>query len=124
MLIFLNENGEDGSQNLLVKNIGYGPAIDIVFDWPQTGEEMQPYHGTDPYRGPVRLGSLGARDIISTSVISKSKIPITENDRLSAVLEYNDFLGNCYKITYEKRQHSEPILLEQRKTPFEKVLKI
>lgn len=124
MLIFVNERSEDGTQKLFVKNIGYGPAIDIVFDIPQTGEEMQPYHGAAPYKGPVLLGSLGPEDKIQTPATSRSEVPITENLRLMAVLEYVDILGNCYEIRYEQRQHSKPAQLAQRKIPLDRVQQI
>jgi len=76
----------------------------------------------EPVEGRMRVFSLHLKK--DSYIISKSQIPITENDRLIAVLEYNDFLGNCYSIAYKNRQHSEPIRLEQRKIPFKKMLKI
>ena len=129
VLVFVNEENERAKglaeQNLFVKNIGYGPAIDVVFDIPQTGEEMQPRdHGTAPYKGPVRLGSLGSGDKIQTYISSQSKVPITENQRLIAVLEYMDILGNCYEIRYEQRQHSKPVQSAKRIIPFERVQRI
>ncbi len=103
-------------QELFVKNIGYGPAMDVGCHVTQIADQwQQPPHTASLPDGALPLGSLGPKEEVQAHFTTQhAEVPITDNPEFKAVAEYSDILGNNYEIRYQQRHHSEPTLLAQR----------
>jgi hypothetical protein len=124
VLVFINEVviSEQGgaTQELLVKNVGYGPAIDIVRNITQVGSKWMKHY--DP-REALLLGSLGPGDK-ARAYFTTPEVPIIDDPEFKAVLEYSDLLGNHYETSYQQRHHSGQVQIVERKIPWDKVQRI
>lgn len=90
------------SRALYLKNIGYGPALNIV----RKIAEMQ-----------LVVGSLAPRDKTFALFRSGKDIPILDNPTFLAVLECDDILDRHFEFTYANRKLSGPKRISKRKMP-------
>jgi hypothetical protein len=90
------------SRALYVKNIGYGPALNIV----RRIGEMQ-----------LVIGSLASGDKAFALFRSGREIPILDNPGFRVVLECDDILDRHFEFTYENRKLSKPRRVPKRKMP-------
>jgi hypothetical protein len=90
------------SRALYVKNIGYGPALNIV----RKIGEMQ-----------LVIGSLAPGDKTFALFRSGREIPILDNPTFRVVLECDDILDHYFEFVYENRKLFGPKRLSKRKMP-------
>ena len=95
-------HGTTYSRALYVKNIGYGPALNIV----RKIGEMQ-----------LVVGSLGAGDKTFALFRAGREIPILDNPTFRVVLECDDILDRHFEFNYENRMLSAPRHISKRKMP-------
>lgn len=123
VLSFVDELDERGNcRNLYVKNVGYGPAMDIVRNIIRPGALVR----TTPDE-PLLLGSLGQGEKVyayCATPPNSNAVPIIDDPQFEAALEYDDVLGNHYEMSYQQRHHSTPLMISQRKIPWSQVARI
>ena len=123
VLSFVDEFDERGNcRNLYVKNVGYGPAMDVVRSIIQAADLVK----TTPNE-PLLIGCLGPREKVyayCATPPNNSSVPIIDDPKFQASLEYDDILGNHYEISYRQRHHSLPLLTDQRRIPWDQVARI
>jgi len=90
------------SRALYVKNIGYGPALNIVRKIAET---------------QLVVGSLGPGDKTFALFRSNREIPMLDSPAFRAILECDDILDRHWEFTYENRKLSAPRRLSKRKMP-------
>lgn len=107
-ILALTEEIEQGTPDynraLYVKNIGYGPALNIVRKIDE----------------PLVLGSLAPGDktfAFFRTLPSNSGVPILDAPNFKAILECDDILDRHYEFTYESRKQSAPKSISTRKMP-------
>lgn len=88
------------SRALYVKNIGYGPALNIV----RKIGEMQ-----------LVLGSLATGDKVFALFRSGREIPILDNPTFRVLLECDDIFDHHFEFIYENRKLSRPRRISKRK---------
>lgn len=121
MLIFVDEITGD-YRSLYVKNVGYGPAMDVVRNIIKAGELVK----TTPNE-PLLLGCIGQGekvDAYSPTQPPINAVPIIDDPQFEAALEYDDILGNHYEISFQQRHHSTPRLIAQRSISWNQVARI
>lgn|SRR5574341_265328 len=121
VLIFLDEI-TGNHRSLYVKNVGYGPAMDIVRNINRAGDLVK----TTPNE-PLLLGSLGQGEKVygfCATPANNNAVSITDDPQFEAALEYDDILGNHYEISFQRRHHSTPQLIPQRRIPWDRVARI
>lgn len=100
----IEQGGPHYNRALYVKNIGYGPALNIVCKLDE----------------PFVLNSLAPGDktyaFFRTSP-SNSGVSILDDPKFKAVLECDDVLDGHYEFTYESRKYSAPSPIPKRKMP-------
>jgi hypothetical protein len=108
-ILALTEEIEQGDPSynraLYVKNVGYGPALNIVR---KIADEQ------------LVLGSLAAGDktfAFFRTLPSNSGVPILDEPTFRVVLECDDILDGHYEFAYENRKHFAPKPLSKRKMP-------
>jgi hypothetical protein len=99
-------------RSLFVKNVGYGPALNIVRELIHTGEVRAT--GT---QGPLPLGSLAPGERVYAFLLSRDVSVILDAPEFHAVIEYDDILGQSYEVIYRNRTHSTPVPIAKRKMP-------
>ena len=97
-----------------VKNIGYGPALNIVRSVIDVSDQFSQTTKT----APLILGSLGqgesARAMIATPPGVTSVSPL-EDPTFHAVIECDDILDQHYEFIYQNRTHLTPAPIIGRK---------
>lgn len=94
----INSNGGVRSE-LYVKNVGYGPALNVVrciLD----SEHLGPAIGE-----PLPLGSLAPSERVFAFAATASMIFILDDPAFHAVVECDDLPGGSYKFEYKNRTH-------------------
>lgn len=123
VLSFVDEFDERGNcRNLYVKNVGYGPAMDVVRTIIHAGDLVK----TTPNE-PLLIGCLGPGEKVYAYCATPpniSSVPIIDDPMFQASLEYGDILGNPYEIRYQQRHHSIPRLIEKRRILWDQVARI
>jgi hypothetical protein len=92
-------------RSLYSKNIGYGPAMNIVFVIIQSGGLMK---GVRPNE-PLPLRTLGPRQktyAYGATQPPNDSVSIIDDPDLNVLIEYDDILGNHYQTQYMNRKHS------------------
>jgi hypothetical protein len=100
----IEQGNPDYNRALYVKNIGYGPALNIVRKIDE----------------PLVLGSLAPGDktfAFFRTLPSNSGVSILDDPKFKAILECDDILDGHYEFTYEGRKHSAPRSISKRKMP-------
>jgi len=121
VLIFVDEITVD-HRSLYVKNVGYGPAMDVVRNIIKAGELVQ----TTPNE-PLLLGCIGQGEKVDAHSPTQppiKSVPIIDDPQFEAALEYDDILGNHYEISFQRRHHSTPQLVPKRRIPWDRVARI
>lgn len=90
------------SRALYVRNIGYGPAFNIV----RKIGEME-----------LVVGSLGPGDKTFALYRAGKDIPILDSPTFMAVFECDDIVDRHFEFTYENRRLSSPKRISKRKMP-------
>lgn len=103
ILALREEQPVDSQQNQLhVKNIGYGPALNIVRKIAQT---------------QLIVGSLGPGDKIFGLYHLGRNVGILDDPKFRVVLECDDVLGRHWEFSYEDRNLHGPKRISKRKMP-------
>jgi hypothetical protein len=106
--------GKDGYRELYVKNVGYGPALNIVRKIIQTGDLLS-YARTDE---PLVLGALAPTErayALAATLPGHASVSILDDPQFHAVIECDDILDEHYEFVYQKRTHLTPVRLARRK---------
>jgi len=114
ILTFADERTDD-HRSLYVKNVGYGPALNIVRNIIEPGDLLQ----TRP-QDPLLLGSLAPSERVyayAATLPPNSSVAIVDDPRFHAVVEYDDVLDGHYEFVYQGRTHSKPERITKRKMP-------
>lgn len=114
MLTFLDEQTRD-HRSLYVKNVGYGPALNIVRKIIEPGDLL-----CTRSQEPLLLESLTPGEKVyafSATLPPNSSVPILDDPKFKAVIECDDVLGAHYEFVFQDRTHSAPKPLAKRKTP-------
>jgi len=114
MLTFLDEVTHD-HRSLYVKNVGYGPALNIVRKIVEPGDLLR----TRPQE-PLLLESLAPGEKVyafSATLPPNSSVPILDDPKFNAIIECDDVLGAHYEFVFQDRTHSAPKPLAKRKMP-------
>lgn len=121
VLIFVDEITGD-HRSLYVKNVGYGPAMDVVRNIIKAGELVK----TKPNE-PLLLGCIGQGEKVYAYSLTQppiNAVPIIDDPQFEAALEYDDILGNHYEISFQQRHHSTPRMVSQRRILWSQVARI
>lgn len=121
VLVFADEI-TGNHRSLYVKNVGYGPAMDAVRTIIQTGDTVK-----TTLNEPLPIGSIGPEEKVYALCASQrdtGSVPIVDDPRFQARVEYDDILGNNYEISYQHRHHSTPEQTRQRRIPCNQVARI
>ena len=119
-LIFVDEK-TGNHRSLYVKNVGTGPAINIVRNITQPGDLLK----STPNE-PLPLKPLGPMDQTYAYCATHPPVDsvlITDDPKFEAFLEYDDTLGSHYQSIYRDRQHSVKQIL-QRTIPWDRVARV
>ena len=84
-------------RSLYVKNVGYGPAMDVVRNIIRAGGLVR----TTPNE-PLLLGSLGQGERVyayCATPPNSNAAPIIDDPNFQATLEYDDIFGNHYETS-------------------------
>jgi hypothetical protein len=111
ILCFADERTAD-HRSLFVKNIGYGPALNIVRKVSQPGEIL----GGGP-RKPLALGSIAPNERVFALVATQadsSSTPVLDDPNFHAILECDDVLGRSYEFVYASRSLLTPKQIRKR----------
>ena len=123
MLVLVDELDERNRdhRNLYTKNIGYGPALNIVITFLKTGPVTKHVTTNEPL--PLQPLGQGDRAYAYCATVSLNTSPMINDLEFDVCIEYDDIFGNHYETSYKNRQHSIN-LTPQRKTPWDQVCKI
>jgi len=102
-IIFVDEK-TGNHRSLYAKNIGTGPAINIVRTIMNPGDLTK----TTPNE-PLPLPALGPMDQLYAYCATfppNDSVSIIDDPNFKAVLEYDDTLGNHFETSYERRTYS------------------
>ncbi|MFQ5902304.1 MAG: hypothetical protein ACE5JO_01305 [Candidatus Binatia bacterium] len=97
-ILVLADEITGNNRSLYVKNVGYGPAMDVVRNIVQAGNLVK----TTPNE-PLLLGSLGPGEKVyayCATPPSNDSVPIIDDPNFRAVLEYDDILRTHYETSY------------------------
>lgn len=100
----IEQGDPDYNRALYAKNVGYGPALNIV-------REID--------HEPLVLGSLapGDKTFAFFRTLPSNSCPILDQPTSRVFLECDDILDGHYEFTYENRKHSAPKAIPKRKMP-------
>jgi hypothetical protein len=97
------EQVEADWHSVFVKNIGYGPALNIVR---KIVKKVERIPGIEPNEC-LTIGALGSGDETSAFVTTqKGGSSLLDVPELWIVVECDDILGAHYEVTYKNRSHS------------------
>jgi len=101
-------------RSLRVRNIGYGPALNIVC------QILNPGSQAGSARPPLRVGSIGPKENADAHFATQpgsDSTPLTDNPYFHAVIEFDDVLENHYKIVFRNRSLTAPKPIKKRAIP-------
>jgi hypothetical protein len=110
-------------RSVLVKNVGYGPALNIVR---RIVTKVERIPGIEPNEC-LPIGALGSGDETSAFVTAKpgdSSVPLLDAPELWIVVECDDILGAHYEVIYKNRSHSIPLRIRKRNMPPDQAARI
>jgi len=99
------ERVQAGWRSVFVKNVGYGPALNIVR---KIIKKVERIPGIEPNEC-LPIGALGSGDETSAFVTTQPgdpSVPLLDAPELWIVVECDDILGAHYQVTYKNRSHS------------------
>ncbi len=94
-----------GWRSVFVKNVGYGPALNIVR---KIVKKVERIPGIEPNEC-LTIGALGSGDETSAFVTTESgdsSTPLLDQPELWIVVECDDILGAHYEVIYKNRSQS------------------
>ena len=120
-IIILDEK-TGNHRSLYAKNIGTGPAINIVRVIINAGDLTK----TTPNE-PLPLPALGPMEQVYAYCATLPPIDsvlIIDDPKFQAVVEYDDTLGNHFETSHEMRKTSPPRQIPKRKFPVDEAARI
>ncbi len=115
ILTFAEERRDD-YRELCVKNIGYGPALNIIRMIIEPGSLLSHARPQEP----LPLGSLAPGEKVYAFNATQSpnvSVSVLDDPKFHAVIECDDVLGAHYEFVFQDRTHSTPAPLAKRKMP-------
>lgn len=112
VLVFVDEQTSD-HRSLYVKNVGYGPALNVVRKLVNPGTQLL---GTSAE--PLIVGALAPAEKVyayAATAPCTSSVPVLDDPLFHGVIECNDVLDGHYEFTYQGRTQSGPAALRKRK---------
>lgn len=120
-IIFVDEK-TGNHRSLYAKNVGTGPAINIVRVIFTAGNLTN----TTPNE-PLPLAPLAPMEQVyayCATLPPIDSLSIIEDTKFQAVIEYDDTLGNHFETTHERRKTSPPRQIPNRKFPVDEAARV
>ena len=120
-IIFVDEK-TGNHRSLYAKNVGTGPAINIVRTIMNPGDLTK----TTPNE-PLPLPPLGSMEQVyayCATIPPNDSVSIMDEPKFQAVLEYDDTLGNHFETSHEMRKTSLPRQIPKRKFPVDEAARV
>ena len=114
VLFFVDEPTAD-HRSLYVKNIGYGPALNVVRKVIEPGDLLHTRKDE-----PLPLGSLAPSEKVyafSATLAPNASASPLDDPKFHAVIECDDLLDGHWGIVFQNRTHSTPVSIAKRKMP-------
>jgi hypothetical protein len=114
-VLTLAEEQMHDHRSLHIKNIGYGPALNIVRKVVEPGGLLPA-----TAKEPLPLGSLAPGEKICAFVATlppNASVPILDDPKFHVVIECDDVLDSHYEFVFQNRTHSAPTPIAKRKMP-------
>jgi hypothetical protein len=113
ILIFADEPTGD-ERSLYVKNVGYGPALNIVREIIEPGDLLR----RTASQGPLALGSLAPSEkVYAFSSARDPVVSVLDDPEFHAVVECDDILGQSYEVVYRNRTYSTRAPIARKMPP-------
>jgi hypothetical protein len=115
ILTFAEERRDD-YRELYVKNIGYGPALNIVRMIIEAGSLLSHTR----LRERLPLGSLAPGEKVcafSATLRPNASVAILDQLEFHAVVECDDVIDGHWEVVFQNRTHSTPTPITKRKMP-------
>jgi len=117
ILTFADEPTGD-HRDLYVKNVGYGPALNIVRKIVESGDLLQ-HSAVD---GPLVLGALAPGEKVyafKATLASNSNVSPLDDPKFHGVIECDDVLDAHYEVVYQNRTSTSAPIARRRMPPGE-----
>lgn len=121
-IVALTEDIAPQSRDLQLKNVGYGPALNVVRVILATGHLTR--HATTDVALPIApLGPGDSAYGYCNTLPGHTSVSILDEPELRVLVEYDDIFGKHYETHYGDRQHSTA-QIKHRQIPWEQVQRI
>ena len=121
ILVIIEEITGD-HKSLYIKNIGYGPAVNIVRNIIQTGKITKHISTNEPL--PVQpLGQGDKSYAYCATQAGTCSVPMLDDSEFHVLIEYDDIFNNHYETSFKNRRLSTARII-QRKIPVDQAAKI